>query len=67
MFSRARSMLVDVHTHVYLPRYANLMRSRTKAPRIVPSKDGSGESLIVLEGKDSGRPVGGQVSPLPSW
>ncbi|KAG9120496.1 hypothetical protein FRC07_003980 [Ceratobasidium sp. 392] len=53
-------MLVDVHTHVYLPRYANLMRSRTKAPRIVPAKDGNGESLIVLEGKDSGRPVGGQ-------
>ncbi|CUA71744.1 hypothetical protein RSOLAG22IIIB_09782 [Rhizoctonia solani] len=60
MLSRARSMLVDVHTHVYLPRYANLMRARTKAPRIVPSKDGKGESLIVLEGKDSGRPVGGQ-------
>ncbi|KAG8725359.1 hypothetical protein FRC09_001163 [Ceratobasidium sp. 395] len=53
-------MLVDVHTHVYLPRYANLMRSRTKAPRIVPAKGGNGESLIVLEGKDSGRPVGGQ-------
>ncbi|KAF8741244.1 Amidohydrolase 2, partial [Rhizoctonia solani] len=60
MFSRARNMLVDVHTHVYLPRYADLMRARAKAPRIVPSKDGKGESLIVLEGKDSGRPVGGQ-------
>ncbi|KEP46747.1 putative 2-amino-3-carboxymuconate-6-semialdehyde decarboxylase [Rhizoctonia solani 123E] len=55
MLSRARNMLVDVHTHVYLPRYANLMRARSKAPRIVPSKDGKGESLIVLEGKDSGR------------
>ncbi|CAE6415033.1 unnamed protein product [Rhizoctonia solani] len=60
MFARARNMLVDVHTHVYLPRYADLMRARTRAPRIVPSKDGKGESLIVLEGKDSGRPVGGQ-------
>ncbi|CAE6365535.1 unnamed protein product [Rhizoctonia solani] len=60
MFSRALNMLVDVHTHVYLPRYADLMRARTRAPRIVPSKDGNGESLIVLEGKDSGRPVGGQ-------
>ncbi|KAG8698466.1 hypothetical protein FRC08_005905 [Ceratobasidium sp. 394] len=60
MLPRARKMLVDVHTHVYLPRYADLMRARTKAPRIVPAKDGNGESLIVLEGKDTGRPVGGQ-------
>ncbi|KAH7345448.1 amidohydrolase 2 [Rhizoctonia solani] len=34
MFARARNMLVDVHTHVYLPRYVDLMRARSRAPRI---------------------------------
>jgi hypothetical protein len=27
--------LIDVHTHMYLPRYVALLRQRTKVPRIV--------------------------------
>ncbi|EGO02164.1 hypothetical protein SERLA73DRAFT_13283, partial [Serpula lacrymans var. lacrymans S7.3] len=59
-----KSPLVDVHTHVYLPRYAAELRARTTAPRILPLVSASGESeerLLILEGEPSeGRPVGKQ-------
>jgi hypothetical protein len=64
--------LVDVHTHVYLPRYASLLRSRTSAPRIVSRAVSPGgameERLLILDDEPSGgRPVGPQVcDPFPS-
>jgi aminocarboxymuconate-semialdehyde decarboxylase len=58
-------LLVDVHTHVYLPRYATLLRSRTSAPRIVTRTGPSGapeDRLLILADEPSGgRPVGPQV------
>ncbi|KAI5118771.1 hypothetical protein M0805_005652 [Coniferiporia weirii] len=62
----AKRLLVDVHTHVYLPRYANVLRSRTSVPRIVeranPNVQGSTEErLVILDDEPiSGRPIGPQ-------
>ena len=61
-----RSLLVDVHTHVYLPRYASLLRSRSNVPKILTrqTKDGTGQEdrLVILDDEPSGgRPVGPQV------
>lgn len=53
---------VDVHTHVYLPRYMQMMRERSEVPRVVTV--GGEDRLIILPGEDaelstaSGRPVG---------
>jgi aminocarboxymuconate-semialdehyde decarboxylase len=60
MTSLARTLLVDIHTHVYLPRYVSFLRSRSVVPRIV--KKGSEERLVILDDEPSGgRPVGPQV------
>jgi hypothetical protein len=60
-----RKLLVDVHTHVYLPRYASVLRSRSGAPRILTRNTPSGQSedrLLILDNEPSGgRPVGPQV------
>ena len=63
----AHRLLVDVHTHVYLPRYASFLRARTAAPRIFSrtnSANGkSEERLLILDNEPSGgRPVGPQVT-----
>ncbi len=61
-----KKLLVDVHTHVYLPRYADLLRSRAAVPRIIPAATGSTDSkpserLLILDHEPSGgRPVGPQ-------
>jgi len=52
--------LLDVHTHVYLPRYAAVLRSRSVAPKILSTPSGD-ERLLILENEPSGgRPVGPQ-------
>ncbi|KIY49402.1 amidohydrolase 2 [Fistulina hepatica ATCC 64428] len=59
----AARLLVDVHTHVYLPRYASMLRSRTSVPRILTLQiQGKDEDrLIILDHEPSdGRPVGAQ-------
>lgn len=57
-------MLVDIHTHVYLPRYAALLRSRSSVPfiRSKITSDGKTEDrLLILDHEPSGgRPVGAQ-------
>ena len=60
-----RSLLVDVHTHIYLPRYASVLRSRSDVPRIFRRTTPSGQSedrLLILDNEPSGgRPMGPQV------
>ncbi|KDQ64312.1 hypothetical protein JAAARDRAFT_201672 [Jaapia argillacea MUCL 33604] len=60
----AKKLLVDIHTHVYLPRYASLLRSRTSVPRILSRTTPSGDTedrLLILDHEPSGgRPVGPQ-------
>ncbi|KAI0265034.1 hypothetical protein BC834DRAFT_825279 [Gloeopeniophorella convolvens] len=59
-----RKLLVDVHTHVYLPRYASVLRTRASAPRILTRTTPSGQNedrLLILDNEPSGgRPVGPQ-------
>ncbi|KAI0068514.1 amidohydrolase 2 [Artomyces pyxidatus] len=59
-----QKLLVDVHTHVYLPRYASLLRARLNAPRILTRSTPSGQTedrLLILDDEPSGgRPVGAQ-------
>ncbi|KAK7061888.1 2-amino-3-carboxymuconate-6-semialdehyde decarboxylase [Favolaschia claudopus] len=55
------SRLVDIHTHVYLPRYAALLRSRTTVPRILTAtRDGKPDDKLIILDHDTGRPVGPQ-------
>jgi len=60
----ASRMLVDIHTHVYLPRYAAVLRSRSSVPFIRSSITPDGktdERLLILDHEPSGgRPVGPQ-------
>jgi predicted TIM-barrel fold metal-dependent hydrolase len=56
--------VVDVHTHVYLPRYMALLRERKEVPRVI--KQGDTERIVLLPGEDrdtstaSGRPIGSE-------
>ncbi|KAF8076593.1 hypothetical protein FPV67DRAFT_1406072 [Lyophyllum atratum] len=60
----ASKLLVDIHTHVYLPRYAALLRTRSAVPLIRSSATRDGkldERLLILDHEPSGgRPVGPQ-------
>ncbi|KJA29879.1 hypothetical protein HYPSUDRAFT_126099 [Hypholoma sublateritium FD-334 SS-4] len=57
-------LLVDIHTHVYLPRYTALLRSRSSVPlirSIVNSEGVAEDRLLILDHEPSGgRPVGPQ-------
>ncbi|KAI0663201.1 amidohydrolase 2 [Cubamyces menziesii] len=62
--SPASRLLVDIHTHVYLPRYAAFLRSRAAVPRIFTRTSPEGrqeERLLILDDEpSSGRPIGAQ-------
>ena len=53
---------IDVHTHMYLPKYMDLLKSRTDVPfvRTINNED----RLVILPGEDEesttaiGRPIG---------
>jgi aminocarboxymuconate-semialdehyde decarboxylase len=55
---------IDVHSHVYLPRYRDLLRGRTAVPRITGTEGDL--RLLILPGEDreastaAGRPVGAE-------
>ena len=56
---------IDVHTHCYLPRYMEMLRSRTDVPYVCPGKsDADDERYVILPGEDAedttaiGRPIG---------
>ena len=64
LMSFASRLLVDIHTHVYLPRYASLLRSRSSVPFIRTNTTPEGlaeDRLLILDHEPSGgRPVGPQ-------
>ncbi|KZT13032.1 amidohydrolase 2 [Laetiporus sulphureus 93-53] len=64
MAAASRRLLVDVHTHVYLPRYVSFLRSRTSVPRVFSRTTPEGkteERLLILDAEPSGgRPMGSQ-------
>lgn len=55
---------IDVHTHIYPPRYVELLRARADVPRIVRADDQ--DRLLILPQEDAdastaaGRPIGGE-------
>ncbi|CAO3628890.1 unnamed protein product [Cunninghamella blakesleeana] len=57
------SNLVDIHTHVYVKSYLELLRKRNEVPRILPPLEEDGlEKLVILPDEDkketkNGRPV----------
>ncbi|KAG8834154.1 hypothetical protein FRC17_009414 [Serendipita sp. 399] len=54
-----KQLLIDVHTHCYLPRYAAFLRQRAHVPKIFTR--GNEERLLILDDEPSaGRPVGPQ-------
>lgn len=57
-----RNLVVDVHTHLYLPRYVEFLRQRAQVPRIFTRNDGSERLLILDDEPPSGRPVNSQVN-----
>lgn len=65
MAAPAQRLLVDVHTHVYLPRYLSFLRARSAVPRVFTrtTPDGASEErLLILDAEPSGgRPMGPQV------
>jgi aminocarboxymuconate-semialdehyde decarboxylase len=71
MLRMAARKVVDVHTHVYPPRYLSLLRSRETLPRIrAGAKPTDPERLIILPDEDqaqstsAGRPVGPEYYDL---
>lgn len=62
--SFSSKLLVDIHTHVYLPRYAALLRSRSSVPfiRSITNPEGAAEDrLLILDHEpNGGRPIGPQ-------
>ncbi|OSX59150.1 hypothetical protein POSPLADRAFT_1108690, partial [Postia placenta MAD-698-R-SB12] len=64
MAAPAQRLLVDVHTHVYLPRYLSFLRARSAVPRVFTrtTPDGASEErLLILDAEPSGgRPMGPQ-------
>ncbi|EED84459.1 predicted protein [Postia placenta Mad-698-R] len=64
MAALSQRLLVDVHTHVYLPRYVSFLRARSAVPRVFTrtAPDGASEErLLILDPEPSGgRPMGPQ-------
>ncbi|KAI7880325.1 amidohydrolase 2 [Lichtheimia hyalospora FSU 10163] len=65
------NIIVDVHTHIYLPEYLDMLRERTQVPRILPPlQPGQDERLVILPDEDKGettkhgRPVGSVYSDV---
>lgn len=57
----ASKLVVDCHTHLYLPRLVSLLRNRSNLPKIITRiRDGQKEErLVILADEPSGgRPVG---------
>ena len=56
------SRIVDVHTHVYLPRYVDMLKGRSQVPRIMEFE--GQDRLLILPNEESdsstktGRPIG---------
>jgi aminocarboxymuconate-semialdehyde decarboxylase len=55
-------MSIDVHTHMYTPKYMDILRKRTDIPRVLTI--GGEDRLVILPGEDreittsTGRPIG---------
>ena len=61
-FSTFPTPCIDVHTHMYLPKYMDIMRKRTDVPKVLTIE--GNDRLVILPGEDdeittsTGRPIG---------
>ena len=55
----AKKLLVDIHTHVYLPRYVSVLRSRSAVPFIRTDTSTQQDRLLILDHEPSGGRPGG--------
>ncbi|KAH8925418.1 amidohydrolase 2 [Atractiella rhizophila] len=59
--SKSSTPVIDVHTHVYLPRYLQRLRARNVVPRITTFPDApNDEKMLILPGEEKtgkGRPL----------
>jgi aminocarboxymuconate-semialdehyde decarboxylase len=57
-------MSIDVHTHMYTPKYMEILKKRTEIPRVLTI--GGEDRLVILPGEDkeistsTGRPIGSE-------
>jgi len=62
MMSGKQVGAIDVHTHMYLPSYMDVLRKRTEIPRVITVQ--GQDRLVILPGEDAeittatGRPIG---------
>lgn len=62
LINGVRKMSIDVHTHMYTPKYMDILRKRTEIPRVISV--GGEDRLVILPGEDkeistsTGRPIG---------
>lgn len=55
---------IDVHTHMYFPKYMEMLRNRNEVPKVIVYK--GEERLVILPGEDTekttatGRPIGSE-------
>jgi len=58
----SKSGAIDVHTHMYTPKYMNILRKRTTVPRVLTVQNE--DRLVILPGEEEeksthiGRPIG---------
>lgn len=59
---RFNSSLIDIHTHMYTPKYMNILKSRTEIPKVLTINNE--DRLVILPGEEEektttiGRPIG---------
>jgi aminocarboxymuconate-semialdehyde decarboxylase len=53
--------VIDLHSHLYPPRYMDLLRGRSEAPRVI--ERGAKEYLAVLPGRDDRADAGRLIDP----
>jgi len=58
-------MTIDVHSHLYFPRYMEMLRERKQLPRSVT--EAGIERLIILPQEESGESVGGRPIDPDYW
>jgi aminocarboxymuconate-semialdehyde decarboxylase len=56
---------IDLHSHIYLPLYVQMLRERNRIPRIIPAEDG--DRLLILPMEGSGREENGRKIDASFW
>lgn len=52
LFKRSFSNAIDVHTHMYTPKYMDILKKRTDIPRVIKDIASNTDRLVILPGED---------------